>query len=379
MTTEQQIIWLSWYRNSECCELFEQISPEMFHTEEAAEAYRQIKIGLDYHPKKLDKLLYLLDKIGILALEDTWLPIRIDYLKEALIDEWKQAKGNAVLNKAHEALNQGGDYKHALKEFDDIETKHEKSQSRLADHFEEIANDYANETTKGFPTGISELDRVTKQFQDGHFWVIAGATNMGKTTLTLQMVKRAILAKKKVEFISLEMSAKQLLERITWLHATENKIKFEQAIGELIDLPFTVTENIRTVDKLRSHLENTEAEIVVVDYIQLVRGGKSYYDEATATSNLLQEMAIKKMIPIIGLSQVTKESYKGGAKNIMDFKGSGAIAESADVAIEIYREIGENAPPIVDVKLLLKKNRHGPAGGNIKGVQFDNKRGYFVF
>jgi replicative DNA helicase len=382
MTTEQEILWLSWYRYSDCKEqgLFEKITPEMSYTEDLKRAYTIIRDSkMDFGAKDLDMLLSLLAPTGILDLENTWLPVRVEWLKNLLIEEWKQVKGNAVLSKAHEALNQGGDYRKELKEFDDIETKHEKKQSMLKDHFEEIANDFVLGKTKGISTGIKKLDEYTERLKKGHFWVLAGSTNTGKTTLALQIIKKSLLEGKRVEIVSLEMSSRQLLERITWLHATEKGIKFEKAIGELIDLPLIVTENIRTIEKLRAHLENTEAEIVVLDYIQLVRGGSSYYDEATATSNLLQEMAISKMIPIIGLSQVTKEAHKGGITGVMDFKGSGAIAESADVALEIYREkMTDNRPEIEDVKLLLKKNRHGQVG-QIEGVRFDNKRGYFLF
>lgn len=349
----------------------------MFPLREYSQVYSAIRDKkIDYSPTELDKLLYNLYEIGVLEMDAGWLPIFPEKLKKSLIAEWKQTKGNETVNKIYKALNAGEDYRGFLKDFDVIETKHSKLQSQLKDYFEEIANDYANGKTKGESTGIERLDKYTECLKNGHFWIIAAATNMGKTTLALQIAKRILKRGKRVEFISLEMSARQLLERITWLHATENKIKFERAISDLIDMPFVVTENLRTVETIRAHLENTEADLVVLDYIQLVRGGTSYFDEATMTANLLQEMAIKKMIPVIGISQVTKESYKGGKNFKMDFKGSGAIAESADVALEIYRNPEDTG--IVDVDLLLKKNRYGKTG-KIDGIQFDTERGYFIY
>lgn len=377
MTTEQQIIWLSWYNYDDCKELFEAIKPDMFHTANLSNLYKTIRDSkMDFSPTALDSISNELVECGIQD-RDSWVPIRVENFRTALIEEWIKAKGNDVLSLAHKELNSGGDYRAALKEFDKIDTEHMKKQTTLADYFDEISEEHAMGKTKGLPTGIPGLDKYTQQLKKGHFWVIAASTNTGKTTMALQIAKKSLLAGHKVDIVTLEMSAKQLLERIAWLHATEAKVTFERAIIQLVDVKLTITENIRTVDSLRAHLETSEAELVVVDYIQLVRGDGSYYENATGASNMLQEMAIKRMIPIIGLSQVTKESYKAGASHMMDFKGSGAIAESADVAMEIYRD-RDNEAEIADVKLFLKKNRHGQTG-EIKGVSFDTKSGCFRY
>ena len=379
MTTEQKIIWLSWYRHEDCRELFELVKKEMFPTSELGDVYELLKTKkLSFSESELDKVMIVLSGYGILDSCDTWMPIFPENLRDALIDDWRTSNGSRILAKAHNELSSGGDYLGTLRELEKIEDVHKKKQSTLKDHFEDIANDYMSGTTKGIPTGIEGVDEVTERLKKGHFWVIAAATNTGKTTLTLQIARSALMHGARVDFVSLEMSARQLLERITWLEASMSRTSFEKAIGKLIDLPLTVTESIRTVDEIKAHIENSEADLIVLDYIQLVRGGKSYFDEATLASNMLQEMAIKKMIPIIALSQVTKESTKAGPSMNMDFKNSGAIAESADVAIEIYRDReGASMEEISDAILAIKKNRHGRIS-NCQ-IQFDNKRGYFVY
>lgn len=377
MTTEQQILWLSWFRYPDCKELFETITGDHFHTDELGKIYEMIRTRqMSYNNDELEKVLYTLDKVGVLSAPDIYIPIFPEKLKEALVEEWKKTKGNQLLNKAHEALTRGGDYRKVLKEFDKLETEHKKIQSTLKDHFEAIAEDYLTGKTKGIPTGIEGIDAITQQLKKGHWWVIAAATSFGKTTLTLQIAKHVLFQGGKVDFISLEMSARQLLERITWIEAAQRGIRFEKAISRLIDLPLTVTENLRKVDDIRAHLEQSNADLVIVDYIQLIRGGKDYYDEATMASNMFQEMAIKKMIPIITLSQVTKESYKSGMNHDIDLKGSGAIGESADVVMEIYRH-KDNEPDISEVNLFVKKNRHGQTA--TCKVSFDRKKGIFVY
>lgn len=367
---------MSFFRHNECKQLFETISGDQFTTKDLGEIYDLIKSGkLNYTEDQIEKINQIFSTYGIYSVDFNW-PIVPEKLREALIREWKLARGEEIINRAYKSLKSGGSCKAILSEIEKVEAEHIKRQSSLKDHLDAIAKEYLEGKTKGFPTGIPDVDKATDQLQKGHFWVIAASTNSGKTTLTLQIVRNALSFGAKVDFITLEMSAEQLLKRMSWLEASMKKIKFPNAIENLIDLPLVVTENLRKIDEIRAHIESSDADLIVIDYVQLIRGGKDYYDEATQASNMLQEMAIKKMIPIIGLSQVTKESYKAGKSFSMDFKGSGAIAESADVAIELYRE-RENQVEIADVDLLIKKNRHGPIGET--KISFDTKRGYFIY
>lgn len=374
---EEKILWLAWNRFPDCKELFQEIKQEMFVTKELGEIYQMIKTGnMSYETGAIEKVIYTLMQYGILDAEEIYIPLIVPQLKKSLLNRWKWVRGQELMNRAYNSLKEGEDVSHILDEFKKIEANFTRKQSTLKDHFEDIAEDHERGTVKGLPTGIAYIDQTTQQLKKGHFWVIAAATNTGKTTLTLQIARNVLAQGAKVDFISLEMSARQLLERLTWLEASKERIKFERAISRLIDLPLTVTENLRTVEDLRAHIDSSEADLIILDYIQLVRGGKSYFDEATLTSNMLQEMAIKKMIPIIALSQVTKESAKAGPSIHMDFKNSGAIAESADVAIEIYRQ-RDNEAELAEAHLTLKKNRHGRIGDC--EVTFDNTRGYFIF
>jgi len=377
MTIEQQIIWLAWFRRSDCEELFEIVTGDQFPTKDLGKIYDFLKEKkLSFKSEEFEKTLYTLEKNGILDQHSSWVPLMPQRLKEALIEEWHQKRGGQILDKAFQELQCGGDYRKTLKEFEKIEAEHQKKQSTLSDHFEAIAEEHVKGTSKGIPTGIESVDEMTQQLKAGHLWVIAAYTNTGKTTLTLQMARNALRNGAKVDFISLEMSARQLLTRLTWIEASTCRTKFENAIANLIDLPLTVTENLRTVEEIKSHIEASNADLIIIDYIQLIRGGKSYFDAATLAANMMQEMAIKKMISIITLSQVTKDSAKQGVSQHMDFKNSGAIAESADVAIEIYRQ-KENEAEVSEALLAIKKNRHGRTGSCT--VEFDSKRGIFRF
>mgnify|MGYP003145419989 CR=1 FL=1 len=369
MTAQAKILWYCLNRVDQSKEIFDLVSPDLFYLPELKRIYEQFFTG---NIKLSMGQFNTLDNLGVF--KEEWLCESPNNLRKQIENDWIEHKGKHLLAKAYNKLEQGKNPKAYLTEFQKLSSEKKKKQSTLKDLFNEIAEDHVKGRTKGLTTGIKKLDQYTERLKKGHFWVIAGYTGYGKTTLALQMALNLILQGKKVDFISLEMSARQLIEKLIWVNSTLKQIKFENSLNELVDCNFTVTENLRTIENIKSHILSIESDLIVLDYIQLVRGGESYFDEATQCANVLQEMAISQQIPIIGLSQVTKESAKSKGSAVMDFKNSGAIAESADVAIEIQRD-KENEVELSECNLLLKKNRHGQSG-RIETI-FDTSKGVF--
>ena len=116
---------------------------------------------------------------------------------------------------------------------------------------------------------------------------------------------------------------------------------------------------------------NSKIDLFVIDFIQLitVKNAKSEYETITTAILELQKAAKKFKTPIIVLSQISNEGARGESP-IMTFKGSGAIAAAADLAIEIksdeidkesFKEklkLGED----IRMKWDVRKNRHGRVG-----------------
>lgn len=259
------------------------------------------------------------------------------------------------------------------------------------EEFDALQGEYAEkrqqgETLLGYTTGFSRFDQLTDGFRKGHLWVIGGYTSAGKTFLTLNFVATALKKGKKVLFYSLEMSHVDIVGRLIGILSGVNSIKIlkgsltqiekekvDKAREFLKESKLFIYNNFNCpheiiLESVRQNIKE-KTELVVIDYLQmLTSAGQNAFETLETASKTLQGFAIKQDLTVVALSQVTNE----GAKNntgIINFKGSGAIAASADVAIELKakgseEEINDNKKNNIPIEVdaQIKKNRHGMTG-----------------
>ena len=79
---------------------------------------------------------------------------------------------------------------------------------------------------------------------------------------------------------------------------------------------------------------------MIVDYLQLLRaeGMRSRYEIATAVSNALKAIAVSLQVPLIAISQLSRENEKRQDKRpqLSDLRESGAIEQDADVVMFVH-------------------------------------------
>jgi replicative DNA helicase len=231
-------------------------------------------------------------------------------------------------------------------------------------------------------------------------WIIGGYTNLGKTYASLNILTHLLKQGKRTVFYSLEMSRVDIISRILGILTGENGSSIAKGYVEKTKVE-TALETIRT-SNLGIHSSKTELsqillsmyeesiknkpELFVVDFLQLitVKGTSSEYEAVTHAILELQKASKRFKIPIIVLSQVSNDGARQGDQQVMGFKGSGAIASSADLAIELVsgeesvkelREKMNNGEP-VKIKWHIKKNRHGRVGS--MNMEFTGKTGIFT-
>lgn len=253
----------------------------------------------------------------------------------------------------------------------------------------------------GLSTGYDKLDKVIDGIRKGHFWVIGGYTNFGKTSMALNLASNLIKQGKRVVYYSLEMTAIDTISRLLGIMGEENgltiikgfsskKEEVEENKKKIIDSNFTIHTGKFDLSEimLSMYEENVinHVDVFIVDYLQniKVKGAKSEYENITNASVDLQLTAQRLEVPIIALSQISNDGARvGDGQVVMSFKGSGAIASSADLAIEInigeesisaWREKVNNKQPVC-MKWSIKKNRHGSVGFIL--VDFDGSTGIF--
>jgi len=104
---------------------------------------------------------------------------------------------------------------------------------------------------------------------------------------------------------------------------------------------------------------------VVVDYLQLMRGGRqdSRVQEVSEISSGLKTIAKELHVPVLALSQLSRESERRENRKpqLSDLRDSGSIEQDADVVLFLYRP-GMHKDDIDKsvTELLVEKNRNGP-------------------
>lgn len=262
----------------------------------------------------------------------------------------------------------------------------------LKDTFKNIELLYEKkEQVTGVPSGYTDLDRLTAGFHAGDLVIIAGRPAMGKTTFAMNVAEYAAVDSHKAcpaAIFSLEMSKEQLVERLLCSlakvdlnrlrtgHLLENDWpKLSKAAGKLHAAKIFLDDTPAiSVLELRSKARRLKAEhdvgIIVIDYLQLMRGGanpESRQQEISEISRSLKALAKELEIPVVALSQLNRGLEQRADKRPMmsDLRESGAIEQDADIIMFVYREEvyeKDNEELKGKAEIIIGKHRSGPTG-----------------
>ncbi len=185
----------------------------------------------------------------------------------------------------------------------------------------------------GLSTGFHDFDRLTSGLRPGQLIIIAARPAMGKTSLFLSAAQNIANSDRAVVAIfSLEMSKEELgfrfLSGMTRIDAKKLKVgrlaerdwpRLAQAADQLSKSKIFIDDSgDLTVMDIRSRcrrLLSTEKrlDMIVVDYLQLMKGSKSSQRgdgsrerEISEISRNLKSLAKEQKVPIIALSQLNR-------------------------------------------------------------------------
>lgn len=233
-------------------------------------------------------------------------------------------------------------------------------------------------------TGISDLDRILGGglIREG-LYILAARPGCGKTTLAAALAERMLERGRRVLFVSLEMSRKQLMARrvaadvgrATAAQILRGELSEEErkAVGESLvklakrPLFFNRRSSLNT-SEIQFLAKQNRADVVIIDYLGLMRheAGKSLYERVTGTSNQLKRMARGLETPVICLAQLNREveGRQNQEPRLSDLRDSGAIEQDADGVLLIHRPAIEDADEYgpTPMEVTVAKNRHGRTG-----------------
>src|SRR5437899_932075 len=181
----------------------------------------------------------------------------------------------------------------------------------------------------GIPSGFREIDYYTEGFTVGDLIVLAARPSVGKTSLALAIGLNVARRGHPVLLFSLEMDAKQIVARFLGLNSSMDLLALRtgniidtEAAAALHGLPILIDDTpgisimeLRT--KARRSTTHEKIEVIVVDYLQLVRTGgddeNRVQEIATITRNL-KSLARELKVVVIGLSQLSRAAGDAGAE-----------------------------------------------------------------
>lgn len=256
--------------------------------------------------------------------------------------------------------------------------------------FKDINASVQGDTERGIKSGFKNLDFYIPGFRAGEYITLAARPGRGKTAFALSMLLNVSVRNKVPSLIfSLEMSKTQLMQRMLcglsrvsmsrlragYLNKRELALLVESG-DPLSEAPITIDDTtqlnpVEIAAKSRQVQRKHGLGLVVVDYLQLMNGyGKheSRQLEIASISRALKGMAKDLDVPVIGLSQLSRDIEKRGNNarpKLSDLRESGAIEQDSDVVLFVHRpdQSGEEDGVGGNVaEIIIGKQREGPVG-----------------
>lgn len=255
----------------------------------------------------------------------------------------------------------------------------------------------------GMNTGIRYLDKIISGFADQELILIAGRPGTGKTSLLSNIVKRFCFEGIPGDFISLEMSKRQLVQRFlcdigningklifqAGPHnfdfndkvSPQNLIKaIEKNLATIHDWPLEINDNTSmTIDDIylaaKKSVMKRGIKYLAVDHVGLIKGWNTPGQEQKAEiTRMLKVIAKDFNIPVIALSQMNREIEKRAERipKLSDLRDAGSLEQDADIIL--FPDVPEREGITSDkeyktASIYVAKNRRGNTG-NVNNLKW---------
>lgn len=259
--------------------------------------------------------------------------------------------------------------------------------------------------TKPIKTPFHRLNQLTKGgFRPGAFVIVGARPSTGKTTfacnLCLHFALHEMKENQQIIFWTLEDSIQKHLIKCLNIylqddilepmkrHTTDNLARAKQKFAKL---PIKCSSKQLVIEELCNHIKQANAHChcraIIIDYSNKLHSNVKHNTRTEVMSTIashLRKLASDCNSTIILLSQINRnsESRVNRSPQLHDLKESGALEESADIALLLHREyqhLTTNKPSTKDGKkhqehledlkreenraqLFVAKNKFGPIG-----------------
>lgn len=291
---------------------------------------------------------------------------------KSVISEYKVKQVKEIIEKptymANEIENIISDLLVRLEELKTNQTVKSKS---LAEVVEENKDNYFKEIeTKKIYTGFKSIDECIGGLEGGEIFVIGARPGVGKSAFVTQIITNMAEKGLKVGYFNLEMSYKQVYERILARFSklgltrikkakhflNDEKERFDKANEKMNMRNLIISSGSKKISDVKAESRHQEFDVIIIDYLQLIRPDRIFNNRASEVGEIsksLKGLAMELNIPVIALSQMNRENDETQEPNISDLRESGDIEQDASI-IALMWNMNET-----DKGFKIGKNRQG--------------------
>ena len=276
----------------------------------------------------------LLESIGSLAEYITNTPSDPEttrWHRAYLVDSARYRHASKILAEAQESFrDETGDIGAVSLALSECAAQLDKPRKSTKDHINDLVSELEDKVpTVSYGTGIYALDEIASGgVKPGELMTIAAETSGGKTILLLQIALEAMRAGKHVLVFSLEMPAKKVLarfisnlagfpiKRIKQDPNAQELHRFNAATSDISRMNIQVESGYSDIDSIESAIREFasqgRADLVVVDYIQLVHlrnmnSNETREQHVSEITRRLKAIALQLNLALATASQLNEE------------------------------------------------------------------------
>lgn len=231
-------------------------------------------------------------------------------------------------------------------------------------------------------TGYEELDDpLGGGLQKSGLYILAARPGVGKTTFGVNLAERVVERGDKVLFVSLEMSARQMMSKrvssvtdieypvlMSGKMSKETQREMWKAVDTLASRPMYLCDRpgLTVADVASVAQSIPDLKLIIVDHLNLIQPAspaKSRYEDYTVISGELKRLAMSMDIPVLVMAQLNRAfaDRKDKKPQLSDLRDSGAIEQDADGVLMLHRGSYFDGQKGNEEKIdiIVAKNRHG--------------------
>tara|TARA_R110000824_G_scaffold65022_1_gene169694 strand:- start:10368 stop:11759 length:1392 start_codon:yes stop_codon:yes gene_type:complete len=241
------------------------------------------------------------------------------------------------------------------------------------------------------PFGYPQLDNIAGGMTRKEVTVIGGRPGHGKTTLSINIVNSLLKQGYRVMVFNREMSNVEMIKKFMIMESRD--LKYEdlrvgdikegrmQSIEMMADSlkeklkNLIMYDDIRTLDDAIREIQREKPDVVVDDYIQLIKvDNKRNKDRRFEIEDILTEykwICKKENCAAILISQLNREIEKRiePRPRLADFAESGTIEQTAETALLVFYGYNFNDDKYNrhEIEIICDKARYGKVGTYVMG------------